>query len=332
MFLEASGNPLRVPEEFLGFACFYIPWLFRKITGRDIDLSHFTVLAAPEFNIDLDGVNLLEGLGARCLTLKMLVENVVRIYYSDPGAKTTMPNGGTRVEVQPGSYQGMSLKELVEGVAAAAELPRFLSTLKKEVEEVKELVRGGVSLKSLEKQGFADLVATKLANYLELLWRRIEERLKQWIRELASKIAEAVQGYINELLQRIWILEEENKRLRKRIQELESQLKTVNVIEEYKQHPGWRKLEELANPDHDHPPLISIDAEKGIVYYSSDLWKYIRSRTSSGTLRGLDRELLTKVRDYYGEWAARLLIAMQMHGGKISIEKALEVVNEYQTT
>ena len=59
-----------------------------------------------------------------------------------------------------------------------AELPRFLSSLKKEVEEVKDLVKGEVSLKSLEKQGFADLVATKLANYSKILWKRIESRLQ----------------------------------------------------------------------------------------------------------------------------------------------------------
>ncbi len=170
VFLEASGNPLRVPEEFVGFCRFYLVWLFRRITGKDVSLEDFIVLAAPEFNIDLDGINLLEGLEARSLTLEKLLSDIIRIYYSDPGVKTTMPNGGTRVEVRPGSYEGMNLKELVEGVVAAAELPRFLSSLKKEVEEVKDLVKGGVSLKSLEKQGFADLVATKLANYLEILW------------------------------------------------------------------------------------------------------------------------------------------------------------------
>ena len=53
-----------------------------------------------------------------------------------------MPNGGTRIEIRPKSYEGMSLKELVEGITASAELPRFLLSLKKEIEEVKDLVKG----------------------------------------------------------------------------------------------------------------------------------------------------------------------------------------------
>lgn len=325
VFLEASDNPLGL-EEFIGFSRFYLLWLFRKITGRNVSLEDFIVLSAPEFNMDLDGVNLLEGLGARSLTLEKFLSDIVRMYYSDPGVKTTMPNGGTRVEARPSSYGGMNLKELVEGVAATAELPRFLSSLKKEIEEVKDLVKGGVSLKSLEKQGFADLVATKLANYLEILWKRIEARLQQWIRELAGKIAEALQGYINELLQRIRVLEEENKRLRNRIRELESRLRTVDKIKEYKQHPGWRKLLELATPGPDHPALINIDLEKAMVYYSPELWRYIRSRTRSGALRGLDKQLLDLIRDYYGEWAVKLILAMQMRGGKMSIEEAVKGV------
>ncbi len=238
-----------------------------------------------------------------------------------------MPSGGTRIEVRPSNYEGMNLKELVEGIAASAELPRFLSSLKKEVEEVKELVKGGVSLRSLEKQGFADLVATRLANYLELLWRRIEERLKQWIRELASRIADALQGYIDELLQRIRALEEENKRLRNRVRELEGKLKIMNRVDEYKKHPGWEKLLELATPAPDHPALISIDLEKEMVYFSPEIWRYIRSRTRNGALRGLDKQLLDKVKDYHGEWAVKLLLTMQMHGGRISIKKALEILS-----
>jgi len=331
VYLEASGNPPRVPEEVLGFACFFIPWLFRRITGgKNIDLEDFIIFTAPELNIDLDGANLLEGLGARCLTLKDLVNNIVRIYYSDPGVKITMPNGGTRIEIRPKRYEGMSLKELVEGITATAELPQFLLSLKKEVEEVKDLVKGGVSLKGLEKQGLADLVATKLANYLEILWRRIEARLQQWIRDLAGRIAGALQDYVNSLLERIRALEEENKRLRKRIQELEARLKTVKEIDEYKRHPAWRKLEELATPSREFPALIIIDLEKGMVYYSPELWRYIRSRTPAGTLRGLDRCLLVRVRDYHGEWAVKLLLAMQMYGGKMDMRKALDIITRFR--
>ncbi len=69
VFLEASDNPLGL-EEFIGFCRFYLLWLFRRITGRSVGLEDFVVLAAPEFNLDLDGVNLLEGLGLGLLLLR----------------------------------------------------------------------------------------------------------------------------------------------------------------------------------------------------------------------------------------------------------------------
>ena len=43
-------------------------------------------------------------------------------------------------------------------------------------------------------------------------------------------------------------------------------LKTINKANEYKKHPGWEKLLELATPASDHPALISIDSEKEMVH------------------------------------------------------------------
>ncbi len=149
------------------------------------------------------------------------------------------------------------------------------------------------------------------------------------IRDLDGRIAGAIQDYVNSLLNRIRALEEENKQLRKRIQELEARLKTVDKMDVYKQHPVWRKLEELATPSREFPALITMDLEKGMIYYSPELWRYIRSRTSSGTLRGLDRNLLARVRDYHGEWAVKLLLTMQMYGGKIDLGKALDIITRY---
>lgn len=59
-------------------------------------------------------------------------------------------------------------------------------------------------------------MATRLANYLELLWRRIEERFRQWIQELAGRIADALQSYIDGLLQHIKVLEEEKQETKKK--------------------------------------------------------------------------------------------------------------------
>ena len=173
-------------------------------------------------------------------------------------------------------------------------------------------------MKSLEKQGFADLVATKLANYLEILWKRIEARLQQWIRELASKIAEAVQKYVDQLLARIRQLENENKQLKKQVEEFKNILSVEKKLEELRRHPGWPGLAELADRI---PPVISIDVSKGMVYFSKEVWEMIRMNN------GLPAKFLTWIHDNYGNAALKLIREMQLRGGKIPVEKALEIIN-----
>ena len=97
VFLEASDNPLSV-EEFIGFCKFYLLEVFRRITGREVSLEDFEVMVAPEVNCDLGGVKILEGV--KSLTLQEYYDGVVRIYYCPPGAKVSMPEGGTRNRVQ----------------------------------------------------------------------------------------------------------------------------------------------------------------------------------------------------------------------------------------
>ncbi len=91
--------------------------------------------------------------------------------------------------------------------------------------------------------------------------------------------------------------------------------------EDYRKHPGWKKLEELRENG-----IVSIS--KGIVYYGPDLRNYIKSRTSTGAMRGLNKQLLRYIRDYYGEWAVKLLLTMQIHGGKIELWRALEILDK----
>jgi len=101
---------------------------------------------------------------------------------------------------------------------------------------------------------------------------------------------------------------------------------SISRIDKYTKHSGWRKLLELATPEQDHPALINIDLERGMVYHSPELWRYIKSYAKNGTLRGLDKQLLDRVRDYYGEYAIKLLLEMQLYGGKISLDKTLKIV------
>jgi len=84
------------------------------------------------------------------------------------------------------------------------------------------------------------------------------------------------------------------------------------------------KLLELTTPSLDNPALINVDSEKGMTYYSPKLWRYIRFRTRNDALRGLDKRLLYLIRNYYGEWTVELILAMQMHGRKVSVEKAVK--------
>jgi len=46
--------------------------------------------------------------------------------------------------------------------------------------------------------------------------------------------------------------------------------------------------------------LVAIVLEKGIIFYSPNLWRYIKTRASFGTIRELDKKLPARIRDYYG--------------------------------
>jgi len=110
VWLEASDNPLTI-DEFLGFCRFYLIELFRRITGREVSLSDFYVMTAPELNVDLNGV-VLEGV--KGITLENYYGDLVRIYYSED--KETMPDGGTRVEVRAYSWASKELNNIVDGL------------------------------------------------------------------------------------------------------------------------------------------------------------------------------------------------------------------------
>jgi len=321
VFLEASDNPLGV-EEFVGFCRFWLLWLFGRLTGRCVSLSDFVVVSAPEFNVDLPGVNLLEGIGVggKSLTLEEYAEGLVRVYWKASAA--TMPEGGTRVEYRPGSLKGASLKDLVDGVVAQAELPKLLTDLRKDL----ELIRSGLSRFQVERNALAEVVAAKLANLLDLLFKRLEERLRSWISELASRIASTVEEYVRGLRTRIRELEDENRRLRRRLEALE----VAARMQDLRTHPAWGRLEGLARPTDSRPALVKINLRDGYVALSDDLWRYVMSRTPAGTRRGLDRELLERVRAFEGPEAAELLLAIQRLG-RLPLRDALNILSGSKT-
>jgi len=209
VFLEASDNPLSV-EEFIGFCRFLLLEVMRRATGRRVGLGDFEVMVAPEINCDLDGVRLMEGV--KSLTLEKYYEDVVRIYYSDPGEKESMPNGGTRVEVRASSLNGYSLEDIVDGVASMARLPAVLTKIKKDL----ELIKGSLPRQQLEFNQLSEAVAAKLANLIYLTFEKWGNRFELALRELGTKLNEALKPLFIRLQQ----LERENQELRKKLEEL----------------------------------------------------------------------------------------------------------------
>jgi len=209
VFLEASDNPLSV-EEFIGFCKFVLPEVMRRATGRRVSLSDFEVMMAPEINCDLDGVRVMEGV--KSLTLEEYYGDVVRIYYSEPRVKESMPNGGTRIEVRTGSWNGHSLSEIVDGVVSMARLPVVLADIKKDL----ELIKGSLPRQRIESEQLSEAVATKLANLIYLTFEKWGNRFELALRELGAKLNEALKPLFIRLQQ----LERENQELRRKLEEL----------------------------------------------------------------------------------------------------------------
>ena len=200
-------------EEFIGFCKFMLLEVFRKATGKQVSLKDFEVMAAPEINCDLDGVRLMEGV--KSLTLQDYYEDVVRIYYSEPGVKETMPNGGTRVEVRASSLNGYRLDEVIDGVVSMAKLPVALAEIKKDL----ELIKGSVPLKQLEFGQLSEAIATRLGNLIYATFEKWGNKYELALKELGSKLNEALKPLFIKMQQ----LEKENQELKKKLQELMQQ-------------------------------------------------------------------------------------------------------------
>jgi len=276
VFLEASDNPLSL-EEFIGFCKFMLLEVMRKCTGRQVSLKDFEVMMAPEINCDLDGVKIMEGI--KSLTLEEYYSDVIRIYYSEPGVKESMPNGGTRIEVRTSSWNGYSLEEIVDGVASMAKLPVVLSDIKKDL----ELIKGSLPLKQLEYTQLSDAVAAKLANLIYATFEKWGNRFELALRELGSKLNEALKP----LFLRLQQLEAENQELRKKIEELtseDSSLKFDDLPSELKEF-----LKELERDGY-------VRLSNTRIAYGDKVWQAIFKRKGN-----IDGWLNEAAYDYYGK-------------------------------
>ena len=219
----------------------------------------------------------------------------------------------------------MSVEDLLNLFQAHVDVAGSIAKLHREIAEVKAGLKRVLVETVFNKQPVVCTLSEKdYEKIVEAAWRGLGPGLKQQLRQLWEA------GLVNviEPLYKQAVIQCGEIVIKKIIPELIKALKKNKLVldketkyEDYTRHPGWKKLYELIEVG-----LISVDLEKGMVYYSPDLWKYIRTRTPAGTMRGLDKRLLTQIRDHHGEWAVKLLLTIQMYGGKIDLEKALDII------
>ena len=234
-------------------------------------------MVAPEINCDLDGVRIVEGV--KSVTLEECYEDVVRIYYSEPGVKESMPNGGTRIEVRTSSWNGCSLEEIVDGVVSMARLPTVLTEIKKDL----EVIKGSLPRQRIEAEQLAEVVATKLANLIYLTFEKWGSRFELVLRELGAKLNEALKPLFIRLQQ----LERENQELRKKIEELtskDSSLKFDDLPSELKEF-----LKELERDGY-------VRLSNTRIAYGDKVWQAIFKRKGN-----IDGWLNEAAYDYYGK-------------------------------
>lgn len=219
----------------------------------------------------------------------------------------------------------MSVEDLLNLFQAHVDVASSIAKLHQEIAEVKAGLKRVIAETVFNKQP----VICKLSDgdyekIIDAAWRGLGPGLRQQLRQLwEAGLINVIEPLYKQAVRHCGeiVIKEIIPELVKALRENKLVLDKEIEYEDYKKHPGWKKLFELSEAG-----LISIDLNKGMVYYSADLWKYIKSKTTAGTLRGLDKKLLTHIRDYHGEWAVKLLLTMQMHGGKLPIKAALSIL------
>ena len=224
----------------------------------------------------------------------------------------------------------MSVEDLLNLFQAHVDVAGSIAKLHREIAEVKAGLKRVIAETVFNKQPVVCRLSDEdYKKIIDAAWRGLGPGLRQQLRQLwEAGLYNIIEPLYKQAVRHCGeiVIKEIIPELIKAFKENRLVLDREFRRRDYTRHPGWKKLLELATPGPDHPALVNIDLEKGMVYYSPELWRYIRTRTRNGSLRGLDKQLLDKVRDYHGEWAVKLLLTMQMHGGRLSIKEALETV------
>jgi predicted transcriptional regulator len=274
VFLEASDSPLSVGE-FLGFVDWYLLQVFRRLAGRDVSRSEFTVKAAPHLNVDLPGAYLE---GVKSITLQDYYDEVVRKYLKRIDGETY-----TRVEVEAKSWVNNSLDDVVNGLVASAKLPVIASKLEKISARLEEIVEGGLSGRAI-----AEAVKADLANLIYAFYLKVADILiREFAPAIAPEIGRAVKESVVQTLRDIEAIRREQARLLaefKRLNERVEKLARENAelkrrIEEYELAQKQVKFDDLPG---EVKQLLRVLEESGLirakherVEYGGAVWKAI---------------------------------------------------------
>ena len=222
----------------------------------------------------------------------------------------------------------MSVEDLLNLFQAHVDVAGSIAKLHREIAEVKAGLKRVIVETVFNKQPLVcRLSDEEYKKIIDAAWRGLGPGLRQQLRQLwEAGLYNVIEPLYKQAVRQCGeiIIKEIIPELIKALKENRLVLDKTVELEGYKKHPGWKKLEELREHG-----IVAL-GRGGILYYGPDLWNYIKSKTRSGALRGLNSQLLRHIRDYYGDVAVRLLLAMQENGGKISIWKALEIITDHR--
>ena len=202
IYVKASSSPIGYEDlvKIIGL----IQYELRRIYGRHIDEDNIRVLRV-EYNIDKPVSIVLQDM---VITIKD-IDGEYRVYTKK------LPTGDVVKREEFVSRNERPLSSLLEEFRTKVNMAKTLSEIKKDL----ELIKGSLPRQAIEATQLSEAVATKLANLIYLTFEKWGNRFELALRELASRLQEALKP----VFERIERLEKENQELRRRLHELTQQ-------------------------------------------------------------------------------------------------------------
>ena len=203
VYVKASSSPLSYIDfiKVLGV----IELEAYKLLGETVPYNDIKILRV-EYNVDKPVQ----------LTLQDMVITVYDVCEEYRRYKKLLPNGGVVERIEKVSHKEASLSNFIEEFRIRDSIVNAICDIKKTLDEIK----GSLPRQQLEVNVLSEVLASKLANLEYLLFRKLEEKLKQWIADLASSLVSKIDEYVRPVLDRLKELEEENKKLKEELRRL----------------------------------------------------------------------------------------------------------------